>query len=128
MSRLSSLLSCSQYGPQVDPNTFDYTAARTLFANGRCAFTIDYADIPTFVHDSKYDFVRLNTAGTVPGTTKVVNRETDKLVSCTAELCPISGANAVNFCPYSTGGWGMSIAKNEEDTRTLTLICGLTGM
>jgi multiple sugar transport system substrate-binding protein len=95
----------TQYGPPNEIN-LDVGDTRTLFISGQCALTLDWGDIGTLAIDPKESKV-MDKVGAVilPGSTKVLNRDTGKLVPCDAKTCPYA-LNGVNHAPFAAfGGW-----------------------
>src|SRR6185369_15870977 len=78
----------TKYGPPDEIN-LDVGDTRTLFTSGQCALTIDWGDIGTLAIDKEKSKV-IDKVGAVilPGSKKVLNRDTGKLDDCTAETCP----------------------------------------
>ncbi len=99
----------TDYGP-LDELNLDVGDTRALFTSGRCALSLDWGDIGTLAIDPETSKV-IDKVGAVilPGTTKVLNRETMKLEECNEELCPYA-VNGVNHAPYAAfGGWSGAI-------------------
>ena len=96
------------YGPPDELN-LGVGDTRGLWTSGRCALTLDWGDIGTLAIEegSKVS----DTTGSVinPGATKVLNRETNELEACNAELCPLT-VDGINYAPYAAfGGWSGAI-------------------
>lgn len=99
----------TKYGPPDEIN-LDVGDTRGLFTSGRCALTIDWGDIGTLAIDPENSKV-IDKVGAVmlPGSRKVLDRETGKLTDCDAELCP-HAVNGVNRAPFAAfGGWSGGI-------------------
>ncbi|NOZ26821.1 MAG: extracellular solute-binding protein [Chloroflexi bacterium] len=99
----------TNYGPPDELN-LDVGDTRALFTSGRCALSIDWGDIGTLAIDPETSKV-IDKVGAVilPGTTKVLNRETMQFEECNEELCPYA-VNGVNHAPYAAfGGWSGAI-------------------
>jgi multiple sugar transport system substrate-binding protein len=95
-----------QWGP---PNEQDLYVGdtRDMFLNGRCALTVDWGDTGTLAID-RYVQERLG-AIILPGSTRVLDRSTGKLVACNTYTCPYA-INGVNHAPFAaTGGWSGAI-------------------
>ena len=99
----------TKYGPPDEIN-LDVGDTRTLFTSGQCALTIDWGDIGTLAIDKEKSKV-IDKVGAVilPGSKKVLNRDTGKLDDCTAETCP-HAINGINHAPFAAfGGWSGGI-------------------
>lgn len=99
----------TNYGPPDEIN-LDVGDTRGLFTSGRCALTIDWGDIGTLAIDPANSKV-IDKVGAVmlPGSRKVLDRETGKLADCDADLCP-HAVNGVNRAPFAAfGGWSGGI-------------------
>jgi multiple sugar transport system substrate-binding protein len=108
-----------QYG-SPDELTIDVQTTRDLFAAGRCAFTLDWADPFGFMGRSP--FASGYVLQPMPGSYEVVDRETGRLRNCTTTICPTaspgrSGA-LINRAPYAAfGGWSGGISKFAPQVR-----------
>lgn len=94
-----------KYGPPNEIN-MDVGDTRTLFVGGGCALTVDWGDIGTLAIDPKASKV-VDKVGTLmlPGSKKVLDRASGKLVDCDATRCP-NAINGVNRAPFAAfGGW-----------------------
>jgi multiple sugar transport system substrate-binding protein len=80
---------------------------------GRCAMLIEWGDTSPLALDS--DVVRnLWGASQMPGSTRVWNRDTNRLENCNPTLCP-HAINGVNHAPFGAfGGWSGYINKNAD--------------
>jgi multiple sugar transport system substrate-binding protein len=99
----------TQYGPPDELN-LDVGDTRGLFTSGKCALSIDWGDIGTLALDPKTSKVQ-DKVGTIilPGSTKVLDRASGKLVPCDAKTCPYA-TNGVNHAPFAAfGGWSGAI-------------------
>ncbi|GAB4516696.1 MAG: extracellular solute-binding protein [Anaerolineae bacterium] len=99
----------TKYGPPDELN-LDVGDTRSLFTSGRCALSIDWGDIGTLAIDPETSKV-IDKVGAIilPGSTKVLDRATGKLVDCNEETCPYA-INGVNHAPYAAfGGWSGGI-------------------
>ncbi len=104
----------TKYGPPDEIN-LDVGDTRGLFTSGRCALTIDWGDIGTLAIDPENSKV-IDKVGAVmlPGSTKVLDRETGKLAACDADLCP-HAVNGVNRAPFAAfGGWSGGINASSD--------------
>ena len=98
-----------QYAPPDEIN-LDVGDTRKLFTSGQCALTLDWGDIGTLALDPKESTVQDKVGAVVlPGSTKVLDRETGKLVACDKERCPYA-VDGVNHAPFAAfGGWSGGI-------------------
>lgn len=100
-----------RYGPPDELN-WDVGNSRSAFVTGRCGLSIDWGDIGTLAIDPKTSKVK-NKVGAVilPGTRRVLDRNTGKLVGCNSATCPYA-RNGVNHAPFAAfGGWSGGINK-----------------
>ncbi len=99
------------YGPPDELN-WDVGDSRSAFVTGRCALSIDWGDIGTLAIDPKTSKVQDKVGAVIlPGSTRVLDRKTGKLVTCTAQTCPYA-VGGVNHAPYAAfGGWSGAINK-----------------
>lgn len=99
----------TQYAPPDEIN-LDVGDTRKLFTSGQCALTLDWGDIGTLAIDPKESTVQDKVGAVVlPGSTKVLDRETGKLVACDAKTCPYA-VDGVNHAPFAAfGGWSGGI-------------------
>ena len=100
-----------RYGPPDELN-WDVGDSRSGFVTGRCALSIDWGDIGTLAIDPNTSKVQ-NKVGAVilPGTSRVLDRRTGRLTSCTAQTCPYA-VNGINHAPFAAfGGWSGGINK-----------------
>lgn len=97
------------YGPP-DELVLDVGDTRSLFTAGRCALSVDWGDIGTLAIDPETSVVMDKTGAVIlPGTTRVLDRATGKLVDCDEETCPYA-INGVNHAPFAAfGGWSGGI-------------------
>ena len=104
------------YAPSDEIN-LDVGDTRGLFTSGRCALTLDWGDIGTLAIDAETSKV-IDKVGAValPGSTRVLDRETGKLVDCSAETCP-HAVDGINHAPFAAfGGWSGGINVKADDT------------
>jgi len=99
----------TKYGPPDELN-LDVGDTRSLFTSGRCALSVDWGDIGTLAIDPATSVVMDKTGAVIlPGTTRVLDRATGKLVDCDAKTCPYA-INGVNHAPFAAfGGWSGGI-------------------
>jgi multiple sugar transport system substrate-binding protein len=99
----------TQYAPPDEIN-LDVGDTRKLFTSGQCALTLDWGDIGTLAIDPKESTVQDKVGAVMlPGSTKVLDRETGKLVACDAKTCPYA-VDGVNHAPFAAfGGWSGGI-------------------
>jgi multiple sugar transport system substrate-binding protein len=99
----------TQFAPPDEIN-LDVGDTRKLFTSGQCALTLDWGDIGTLAIDPKESTVQDKVGAVVlPGSTKVLDRETGKLVACDAKTCPYA-VDGVNHAPFAAfGGWSGGI-------------------
>ncbi len=99
----------TQYAPPDEIN-LDVGDTRKLFTSGQCALTLDWGDIGTLAIDPKESTVQDKVGAVVmPGSTKVLDRESGKLVACDATTCP-HAVDGVNHAPFAAfGGWSGGI-------------------
>ncbi|MFM0556447.1 extracellular solute-binding protein [Paraburkholderia sediminicola] len=99
----------TQYGPPNEIN-LDVGDTRSAFISGHCALTLDWGDVGVLAIDPKQSKV-IDKVGAVilPGSTKVLNRGTGKLVACDKSTCPYA-VEGVNHAPFAAfGGWSGGI-------------------
>lgn len=99
----------TQYAPPDEIN-LDVGDTRKLFISGRCALALDWGDIGTLAIDPKESTVQDKVGAVImPGSTKVLDRETGKLVACDAKTCPYA-VDGINHAPLAAfGGWSGGI-------------------
>jgi len=99
----------TDYGP---PNELelDVGDTRKLFVAGRCALTLDWGDIGTLAIAPESQVADKVGAVVLPGSSRVLDRETGDLVACDKTTCPYA-IEGVNQAPYAAfGGWSGAIA------------------
>jgi multiple sugar transport system substrate-binding protein len=99
----------TKYAPpnEINLNVGD---TRTMFMTGQCALSIDWGDIGTLAIDKEQSKV-IDKVGSVilPGSKRVLERASGKLVDCTPEICPYA-VDGVNHAPFAAfGGWSGGI-------------------
>ena len=112
---LDIYMETTKYAP-ADEINLDVGDTRSLFTAGRCALTVDWGDIGTLAIDPENSKV-IDKVGAImlPGSRKVLDRETGKLADCDAERCPhaIDGVNRAPFAAF--GGWSGGINASAPD-------------
>ncbi len=106
-----------EFGPP-DENNLDQQGGRDMFTSGRCALAIDWGDTGVLAIDPATSKV-IDKVGAVqmPGSTKVLDRATGKLVPCDATLCPYA-IDGVNHSPFAAfGGWS-AVVNAAADAKT----------
>jgi len=99
----------TKVGPPNEIN-LDVGDTRNLFITGQCALTVDWGDIGPLAVDPKTSKV-VDKVGALmlPGSKKVLDRASGKLVDCDAQRCP-HAVNGVNRAPFAAfGGWSGGI-------------------
>jgi len=97
------------YGP---PNelTLGVGDTRGLFTSGRCALTLDWGDIGTLAIAEGSKVVDKVGSIITPGSKKVVDWKTGKLVDCDKTTCPYA-VDGVNYAPFASfGGWSAAVS------------------
>jgi multiple sugar transport system substrate-binding protein len=99
----------TQYAPPDELN-LDVGDTRGLFTSGRCALSADWGDIGTLAIDEKTSTVQDKVGAVImPGSKRVLDRATGRLVDCDATTCP-HAIDGVNHAPFSAfGGWSGAI-------------------
>jgi len=97
------------YGPPDELN-LDVGDTRGLFTSGRCALSLDWGDIGTLAIDPATSKVQDKVGAVIlPGTKRILDRKTGKLVDCNATTCPYA-VNGINHAPFAAyGGWSGAI-------------------
>ena len=105
----------SKYAPPDEIN-LDVGDTRGLFTAGRCALTIDWGDVgPLAADPASSKVIDKVGAAMLPGSTKILNRATGKLETCTTKTCPYA-VDGVNRAPYAAfGGWSGGINASADD-------------
>jgi len=99
----------TMYGPPDELN-LDVGDTRSLFVSGRCALSMDWGDIGTLAIDPTISTMQDKVGAVIlPGSTRVLDRATGKLVDCDETTCPYA-SNGVNHAPFAAyGGWSGAI-------------------
>ncbi|MBD2552278.1 extracellular solute-binding protein [Limnothrix sp. FACHB-708] len=95
----------TKYAPPKEL-TLNLDGARKLFLDGRCAMTVDWGDVGTLAIDPTLSKILDKVGASIlPGSKKVLDRKTGKLVACDKFTCPYA-IDGVNHAPYgAVGGW-----------------------
>ena len=106
---LDVYMETTKYGPPDEIN-LDVGDTRGLFTSGRCALSVDWGDIGTLAIDPKTSKVQDKVGAVIlPGSKKVLDRATGKLVACDSNKCP-HAINGINHAPFAAfGGWSGGI-------------------
>lgn len=107
-----------QYGPADELNQ-DIGDTRALVTSGRCALAIDWGDIGPLSIDKGGEAIKDKMGAIImPGTSRVLDTATGKLVACNATTCP-HAIDGVNYAPFAAfGGWSGAInAKSDAKTK-----------
>lgn len=106
---LDVYMETTKYGPPDEIN-LDVGDTRGLFTSGRCALSVDWGDIGTLAIDPKSSKVQDKVGAVIlPGSKKVLDRATGKLVPCDSNNCPYA-VNGINHAPFAAfGGWSGGI-------------------
>ena len=106
---LDVYLESTKYAPPDEIN-LDVGDTRGLFTTGRCALSIDWGDIGTLAIDPATSKVQDKVGAVIlPGSRRVLDRDTGKLVACNPSTCPYA-VNGVNHAPFAAfGGWSGAI-------------------
>jgi multiple sugar transport system substrate-binding protein len=99
----------TKYAPPDELN-LDVGDTRGLFTSGRCALSMDWGDIGTLAIDPATSKVQDKVGSIIlPGSKKILDRATGKLVDCTSTNCP-NAVDGVNHAPFAAfGGWSGAI-------------------
>jgi multiple sugar transport system substrate-binding protein len=105
----------TEYGPPDEIN-LDVGDTRGLFTSGRCALSVDWGDIGTLAIDPATSKVQDKVGAVIlPGSSKVLDRETGALVECDATTCPLA-VDGINHAPFSAfGGWSGAVNAGSPD-------------
>ena len=111
---LTAYVETTKYAPPDEIN-LDVGDTRGLFTSGRCALTLDWGDIGTLAVDPTTSKVADKVgAAILPGSSKVLDRASGKLVDCTPEICPYA-VDGINHAPFAAfGGWSGAINANKD--------------
>ena len=111
---LQFYIDSTAFGPPEELN-HDIGDTRALVTSGRCALTIDWGDIgPLSIDENTSTIKDLVGAVILPGSTRVLDWETNELVECAPEICP-HAIDGVNHAPFAAfGGWSGAINANAD--------------
>jgi multiple sugar transport system substrate-binding protein len=103
-----------EFGPPDEIN-HDVGDTRALLIAGRCAQMIDWGDVGPLSLDPGSEAIKNKMASVImPGTTRVLDTETGKLVDCTPEICP-HAVDGINYAPFAAfGGWSGAVNKSSD--------------
>ena len=103
-----------EFGPPDEIN-HDVGDTRALLIAGRCAQMIDWGDVGPLSLDPGSEAIKNKMAAVImPGTTRVLDTATGKLVDCTAEICPYA-VDGINYAPFAAfGGWSGAVNKSSD--------------
>ncbi len=103
-----------KYGPPEELN-HDIGDTRALVTSGRCAVMIDWGDIGPLSIDPTTSKIKDKVGAVIlPGSTRVLDWASGKLVDCTPTLCP-HAIDGVNHAPFAAfGGWSGAINANSD--------------
>jgi multiple sugar transport system substrate-binding protein len=103
-----------KFGPPDELNQ-DIGDTRALVTSGRCALMIDWGDIGPLSIDPNTSKIKDKVGAVImPGTTRVLDWSTGKLVDCTPEICP-HAIDGVNHAPFAAfGGWTGAVNANAD--------------
>ena len=106
----------TKYAPPDEIN-LDVGDTRNLFTSGQCALTLDWGDIGPLAVDKDKSKVQDKVGSVIlPGSKKVLDRASGKLVDCTKDVCPFAGADGINHAPFAAfGGWSGGINAKAKD-------------
>jgi multiple sugar transport system substrate-binding protein len=104
----------TQFGPKDELN-LDVGDTRGLFTSGRCALSADWGDIGTLAIDKKTSTVQDKVGAVImPGSKRVLDRASGKLVACDSHTCP-HAVGGVNHAPFAAfGGWSGAINASSD--------------
>lgn len=103
-----------EHGPPDEIN-HDIGDTRALLQAGRCALVIDWGDVGPLSIDPAGAAIK-NKMGSIimPGTSRVLDTATGKLVDCDANRCP-HAIDGINYAPFAAfGGWSGAINKKAD--------------
>ena len=107
-----------EFGP-TDELNHDIGDTRALVTGGRCALMIDWGDIGPLSIDPDGAAIKDKVGAIImPGSSRVLDPATGKLVDCDATTCP-HAIDGINYAPFAAfGGWsGMINAKADADVK-----------
>ena len=107
-----------EYAP-VDELNQDIGDTRALVTGGRCALAIDWGDIGPLSIDKDGAAIKDKMGAVImPGTSRVLDEGSGKLVACTSATCP-HAIDGINYAPFAAfGGWSGAInAKSNAKTK-----------
>ncbi len=98
-----------EFGPPDELN-HDIGDTRALVQSGRCALVIDWGDIGPLSIDPAGAAIKDKMGAVImPGTSRVLDEASGKLVDCTSDRCPHM-TDGINYAPFAAfGGWSGAI-------------------
>ncbi len=105
----------TKYAPPDEIN-LDVGDTRKLFTSGQCALTLDWGDIGPLAVDPSQSTVQDKVGAVVmPGSKRVLDWASGKLVDCDKDKCPYA-IDGVNHAPFAAfGGWSGGINAKADD-------------
>lgn len=105
----------TKFGPPDELN-LDVGDTRGLFTAGQCGLGLDWGDIGTLAIDKATSKVIDKVGASIlPGSNKVLDRKSGKLVACDKTTCPYADAAGVNHAPFAAfGGWSGAISSGSS--------------
>lgn len=100
----------TKFGPPDELN-LDVGDTRGLFTAGQCGLGLDWGDIGTLAIDKGTSKVIDKVGASIlPGSNKILDRKSGKLVACDKTTCPYADAAGVNHAPFAAfGGWSGAV-------------------
>ena len=105
----------TKYAPPDEIN-LDVGDTRKLFTSGQCALTLDWGDIGPLAVDPSQSTVQDKVGAVImPGSKRVLDWASGKLVDCDKDRCPYA-IDGVNHAPFAAfGGWSGGINAKADD-------------
>jgi len=105
----------TKYAPPDEIN-LDVGDTRKLFTSGQCALTLDWGDIGPLAVDPSQSTVQDKVGAVImPGSKRVLDWASGKLVDCDKDKCPYA-IDGVNHAPFAAfGGWSGGINAKADD-------------
>jgi multiple sugar transport system substrate-binding protein len=113
IAALDVLKATNQFGPPNE-QAADVGDTRSLFTAGKCGMTLDWGDIGSLSVAPESKVKDKVGSLILPGSTKVLDRATGKLVACDKDRCPYA-IDGVNHAPFAAfGGWSGAISAGAD--------------